>query len=46
MPGGLLSTENISVKIDKVNWPTFVHGPSYIARENSILFPPTGANIT
>ena len=45
MSGGLLSTQNFSVKFDKVNWPTFANGPSYIARENSVLFPPTGANI-
>ena len=45
MPEGLLSTKNFSVKFDRVNLPTFVNGPSYIARENSISFPPAGANI-
>ena len=37
---GLFSTKNFSFKFDKVKWPTFVNGPSYIARKNS----PTGAN--
>ena len=45
MSGGLLSTQNFSVKFSKVNWPTFVNGPNYITRENSISFSPTGANI-
>ena len=45
MSGGLLSAQNISVKFDKVNWPTLVNGPNYIARESSVSFPPTGANI-
>ena len=42
---GLLSTHNFSVKFDKVNWPTLADGPSYIARQNPISFPPTGVNI-
>ena len=45
MSGGLLSTQNFSVQFDEVNWPTFVNGPSYVAGENSISFPLTGANI-
>ena len=45
MSGGLFSIKNLSVKFDKDNWPSFVLGPSYIVRENLILFPPTGANI-
>ena len=45
MSGGLPSTQNFSVKFNKVNWSTFFNGPSYIARENAILFPPIGANI-
>ena len=45
MSGGLLSAKNFSVKFDKVYWHTFVNGRSYIARENSVLLPPTGANI-
>ena len=45
MSGGLLSAQNFSVKFDKINWPTFVNGLSYIAWENSILFSPTGANV-
>ena len=32
MSGGLLSVKNFSVKFDKVYWPTFANGPSYIAR--------------
>ena len=36
MSGGLLSNQNFSVKFNKVNWSTFVNGPSFIARENSI----------
>ena len=43
MSGGLLSTQSLNVKFDRVNWPTSVDGLSYIARENSISFPPTGA---
>ena len=38
MSGGSLSIQNFSAKFDKVNCPTFVNGPSYIARENSISF--------
>ena len=34
MSGGLLSNQNFSVKFYKVNWPTFVNSPSYIARKN------------
>ena len=45
MLGDLLSTQNFSVKFNKVNWSTFVNDPSYIARENSISFSPIGANI-
>ena len=45
MSGGLISNQNFSVKFDKVNWPTLVGGPSYIARENPVSFPPTGANL-
>ena len=45
MSGGLLSPKSLSVKFDKVNWPTFVNVPSYVTMENSILFPPIGANI-
>ena len=45
MSGGLLSTKNFNVKYEKVNWPTFVNGPSYIAMKNSILFLPTEADI-
>ena len=45
MSGGLLSAKNFSVKFDKVYWHTSVNGRSYIARENSVLLPPTGANI-
>ena len=45
MSGGLLSTQNFSVKFYKVNWPTFVNGSNFITRENSISFSPTGANI-
>ena len=45
MSGGLFSAKNSSVKFGKVYWPTFVNGPGYIARENPILFPPTGGNI-
>ena len=45
MSGGLFSTKNFSGKFDKVNWPTFVNGLSYIAREISISFPPTGTNV-
>ena len=45
MSGGLFSAKNFSVTFGKVYWPTFVNGPSYIARENPILFPPTGGNI-
>ena len=44
MSGGLLSTQNFSVKFNRVNWSTFVNGPSYIAMENSISFS-IGANI-
>ena len=46
MSGGLLSTKNFNVKYEKVNRPTFVNGPSYIAIKNSILFLPTEADIT
>ena len=43
---GLLSTQNFNIKFNKVNWPTFFNGNIvYIAKENSILFSPTGANI-
>ena len=45
MSGALLSTRNFSVKFNKVDWPTFVNGPGYIARKNSISFPLTGSNI-
>ena len=45
MSGDLLSTQNFSVKFDKVNWSTFVNGPSYIARKNSISLSSAGANI-
>ena len=45
MSGGVLSTQNFSIKFDKITWPTFVNNPNYIARENSMLFSPTGANI-
>ena len=45
MPGGIPSTQNFNVKFNKVNWPTFVNSQSYIARENSISFFPTGENI-
>ena len=45
MPKGLLSTQNFSVKFDKINWPTFVNRPRYITRENSVSFSPTEANI-
>ena len=38
-------TIGISGVTDKVNWPTLVDGPSYIARKSSVLFPPTRANI-
>ena len=44
MSGGLLSNQNFGVKFDKVNWPTFFKDPSYVARENSVSFPPTGPN--
>ena len=43
MTGGLLSTQNFSVKFGKVQWPTLVD--SHVAREISILFLPTGADI-
>ena len=42
---GLLLTQNFSVTFNKVNWPTLVDRSSYIVTENSILFPPAGANI-
>ena len=45
MSVGLLSVQNFSVNFDKINWPTFVNGLSYIAWENSISFSPTGANV-
>ena len=45
MSTGLLSTQNFSIKFDKVNLPTFVNGPSDIGRETSISFSSTGANI-
>ena len=45
MSGDILSTQNFSVRFGEVNWPTFVNGLSYIAIENSILFPPTVTNI-
>ena len=45
MSGGLLSTQKVSVKYGKINWPTHFDGPSCIKRENSVSFPPTGADI-
>ena len=45
MPGDLLSTQNFSVKFNKVNWPTFVNGPNYFAKQNSISFSSTRTNI-
>ena len=45
MPGDLPSTQNFNVTLNKVNWSTFVNCQSYIARENSFSFSPTGANI-
>ena len=36
MQGGSLSTQNFSINFNKVNWPTFTNGPSYIAAIHSI----------
>ena len=34
--GGLSSTKKFIVKLDKVNWPTFLNGPSYVTRKNFV----------
>ena len=42
---GFTLNQQLNVKFDKVKWPNFVNSPNYIARKNSISFPPIGTNI-
>ena len=42
---GFTLKQQLNVKFDKVKWPNFINSPSYIARKNSISFPPIGTNV-